>query len=169
VWDVVQVDAVSGVVESVDMLSVKIRTFDNKLVRVPNETMIKSNIVNVTRWPERRLDLGLVLPYGSDLEIVEVLLRDAAMSVPSALAEPEPFFLVGDMGPNGLSVTFGVWFKKDDFAALKNALVPAILRKLEAEGIRPAAGTVVVAPLQAPHAKAAAGEAPKAKRRTARP
>lgn len=138
VGDVIQLDAISGVVESVDMLSVKIRTFDNKFVRVPNETMIKSNIVNVTHWPERRLDLGLVLPYGSDLEVVETLLKDAAMSVPAALSEPEPFFLAGDMGSNGISVSFGVWFKKDDFAALKNALVPAVLRKLESAGIGPA-------------------------------
>ncbi|HOX31527.1 MAG TPA: mechanosensitive ion channel [Spirochaetales bacterium] len=167
VGDVIQLDALSGVVESVDMLSVKIRTFDNKLARVPNETMIKSNIVNVTRFPERRLDLSLVLPYGTDLEIVEALLKDAAMSVPAALSEPEPFFLAGELGSRGISVSFGVWFKKDDFAALKNALLPAILRKLEAAGIVPAperlavslAGAEAAAPKAGPRRSSRSGGA----------
>ena len=88
--------------------------------------------------PEPPADLSLVLPYGTDLEIAETLLKDAAMSVPAALSEPEPYFLAGELGSRGVSISFGVWFRKDDFAALKNALLPAILRKLEAAGIAPA-------------------------------
>ena len=38
-----------GTVISVDLLSVKVRTFDNLLVRIPNETLVKSELTNLTR------------------------------------------------------------------------------------------------------------------------
>jgi len=159
IGDVIQLENTSGTIESVDMLSVKIRTFDNRLVRVPNETMIKSNIVNVTRWPERRLDLSITLPYGVDPTMLEALLRDTAMSVPAALTEPEPFFVIDSLGPNGVSFVFGVWFKKNDYLALKNGLLSALLVRFERAGLRPAVQLVSV--FSAP-------AAPKPKRRSAR-
>ncbi|HTX72585.1 MAG TPA: mechanosensitive ion channel family protein, partial [Rectinemataceae bacterium] len=146
IGDVIQLESISGVIESVDMLSIKLRTFDNRLVRIPNETMIKSNIVNVTRWPERRLDLTLTLPYGVDPTMIEALLRDTAMSVPAALTEPEPFFLVDSLGPNGIVFMFGVWFKKDNFLALKNGLLSGLVARFEREGLRPAVQVVSMLP-----------------------
>lgn len=146
IGDVIQVDTVSGTIESVDMLSVKIRTFDNRLVRIPNETMIKTNMVNVTRWPERRLDISLTLPYGTDPTIVEAMLRDTAMAVPAALSEPEPFFMIDTLGPNGITFQFGVWFRKNDFLALKNALLGGILARFEKTGLRPSVQIVSLLP-----------------------
>jgi len=146
IGDVIQIDAMSGTIESVDMLSVKIRTFDNRLVRIPNETMIKANMVNVTRWPERRLDITLTLPYGTDPTIVEAMLRDTAMAVPAALSEPEPFFVIDTLGPNGITFQFGVWFRKNDYLALKNALLGGILARFEKTGLRPSVQIVSIIP-----------------------
>lgn len=54
VGDVICVGETVGEVLSIDLLSVKLRTFDNVFVRVPNETLIKSQIVNLTRFDIRR-------------------------------------------------------------------------------------------------------------------
>jgi small-conductance mechanosensitive channel len=142
VGDVILIDTYSGVVESVDLLSVKIRTFDNRLLRVPNETLIKANIINVTRWPERRLDVTITLPYGLDLARVERQLRAAAASVPFALQEPPMVYIVSSLEPNGVSIMLGVWFKKEDFTSLKNNLLPAIIAAFDALGVRPAAPSI---------------------------
>ena len=56
--------------EAVDFMCIRIRTFDNRLVRVPNETLIKANIVNVTYFPQRRLDLWLTLPADCDFALL---------------------------------------------------------------------------------------------------
>src|SRR5690606_40148951 len=61
VGDVIEVGSRTGIVLSIDMLSVKLRTFDNKLVRIPNETLIKSEVLTITRFPrseERRVGQG---------------------------------------------------------------------------------------------------------------
>ncbi|MFN9975907.1 MAG: mechanosensitive ion channel family protein, partial [Phycisphaerae bacterium] len=55
-----------GEVVAIDMLSTKIRTFTNMMVRIPNETLVKSNIVNLSYFPIRRVDLEVGVAYSSD-------------------------------------------------------------------------------------------------------
>ncbi|MCA9616745.1 MAG: mechanosensitive ion channel, partial [Myxococcales bacterium] len=57
VGDVIEVGGISGEVLAIDLLSVKVRTFDNLFVRIPNETLVKSNVTNLSRFPLRRIDL----------------------------------------------------------------------------------------------------------------
>jgi hypothetical protein len=57
IGDIVTVDGVTGEVLSVDLLSTKLRTFDNLQVRIPNETMVKARITTLNRFPLRRVDL----------------------------------------------------------------------------------------------------------------
>jgi small-conductance mechanosensitive channel len=61
---------VTGEVLSIDLLSVKLRTFDNLLVRIPNENIIKERLTNLTAFPIRRVELkeafdeaGIEIPF----------------------------------------------------------------------------------------------------------
>ena len=51
VGDVISVGGTTGVVHSIELVSVMIRKFDNTLMRIPNETMVKSDILNITAFP----------------------------------------------------------------------------------------------------------------------
>ncbi|HAR66005.1 MAG TPA: mechanosensitive ion channel protein, partial [Lentisphaeria bacterium] len=61
--DLIEVGTLRGFVMSIDLLSVKLRTLDNKLVRVPNESLFKENVVNITRFPIRRWDNTIGVAY----------------------------------------------------------------------------------------------------------
>jgi len=50
VGDVIRVSGTVGEVISIDLMSVKLRTFDNLFVRIPNETMIKTEVTNLMRF-----------------------------------------------------------------------------------------------------------------------
>src|SRR5690606_27640857 len=92
VGEVIQVGGRTGAVLSVDLLSVKLRTFDNLFVRVPNETLIKSEIINLSRHPIRRIEVELRLSYSEDLDKVRRILLELAEDDPDVLEEPEPVF-----------------------------------------------------------------------------
>lgn len=109
VGDVIQIGARTGVVLSVDLLSVKLRTFDNLFVRVPNEALIKSEIVNLSRHPIRRIDIDLRLAYSEDLDKVGHILLTLAQDDPDVLQEPEPVFWVDKLGDSAIHVRFLVW------------------------------------------------------------
>ncbi len=151
VGDVITVGGTTGVVMSVDLLSVKLRTFDNQFVRLPNENLIKSELVNVTRFPIRRMDITVGVAYKEDLAKVLRVLRELAAANPLVLREPAPLLVVSRFGDSAVEILFGVWFDKPDFLELKNNLMQEIKARFDAEGIE----------IPFPHLTLYAGEATK--------
>jgi small-conductance mechanosensitive channel len=135
VGDVIKLDDVSGVVLSVDMLSVKLRTYDNLFVRIPNETIIKSNLTNITRFPIRRLDLSFDVAYKEDLEKVRKLLLELAAENRYCLDTPAPFFGIDKFNDSGITVALYLWFEKNSFWDLKNSIIIQIKKRFEEEAI----------------------------------
>jgi len=133
-----------GIVDSIDMLSVKLKTFDNRLVRIPNETLVKTNITNVTRYPIRRLNINISITYSDDIEKARRVLMETADANPWILRSPTPFFIVEGFGESGVNLFFGVWFAKDDFVEAKNSIHIEIKRSFDEEGIEFAFRTVTV-------------------------
>ncbi|MFT6270035.1 MAG: small-conductance mechanosensitive channel [Alphaproteobacteria bacterium] len=78
VGDIIRVESTTGEVISIDLLSVKIRTFDNLFVRIPNESRIKTQVTTLTRFPIRRADLQIGIAYKEDIERVKEILNNVA-------------------------------------------------------------------------------------------
>ncbi|MEZ4766608.1 MAG: mechanosensitive ion channel family protein [Calditrichia bacterium] len=76
--DVIRIGETVGQVLSIDTLSVKLRTFENQFVRIPNETILKSQVTTITRFPIRRADLMLSVAYKEDLDRVKIVLKEIA-------------------------------------------------------------------------------------------
>ncbi len=135
VGDVIRVGTTTGEVLSVDLLSVKLRTFDNLFVRVPNEQLIKEEITNLTRFPIRRIDLKLSIAYKDDLRHAIKVLGDVATQNVLCLAEPEPLFIFQAFGDSGLEFQYSVWAKRERFLELRNSIQIEIKEAFDREGI----------------------------------
>ncbi len=122
VGDLIEVGTHRGVVQSIDMISVKLRTFDNRFIRIPNETLVKSEVVNVTRYPIRRVDVLVGVAYKEDIDHVRRVLLEVARANPLCLMEPEPIILFQGYGESSLDFKFGVWATREDFFKLKNEI-----------------------------------------------
>jgi small-conductance mechanosensitive channel len=135
IGDVINIGDVTGIVEEIDLLSAKIRKFDNTLVRIPNEDMIKTRLTNITRYPIRRFDINIGVAYREDVGKVMQVLRDIADKHPLCLDEPEPLILFLGFGESSLNFLFGVWFSKTDFLPLRNSIQQDIHERFKEEGI----------------------------------
>lgn len=135
VGDVVQVAGREGTVLSIDMLSVKLRTFDNTFIRIPNETLVKSEVVTLTRFPVRRINVHLGVAYKEDLERVKTVLFDTARANPDILMEPEPVFVFRGFGESSLDILFGAWTVREKWLQAKNAIHIEIKAALDEAGI----------------------------------
>jgi len=136
VGDVIKVGSTLGIVLTIDLLSVKIRTFDNQFIRLPNETLIKSEVVNITRFPIRRLNIEFTVGYETDLPVLKELLFRIARSNPASLDDPEPFYVIKGFGRFGVDILFGVWFARENFVRVKNSMLEEIHRTITEAGIR---------------------------------
>ncbi|ADK82084.1 mechanosensitive ion channel family protein [Sediminispirochaeta smaragdinae] len=126
VGDAVKIGSFVGVVHSLDLLSVKLRTFDNTFIRIPNDQIISTEITNITRFPIRRMDFNLRVAYSADIELARDLLLDIAEKNPLCLREPEPFFLCKEFSSSGIEFLFAIWFEKSSYVAVKNSVFLSI-------------------------------------------
>lgn len=133
--DMIQVGETLGIVLSIDLLSIKIRSFDNKFIRIPNETLIKTQVTNFSRHPIRRVDLMIGVAYKEDVERVHRILMEIARDHPLALQEPEPLIFCWDFNKSSVDLLFVVWAAKDDWLTLKDALMRNIKRRFDEEGV----------------------------------
>ncbi len=135
IGDQIRIGDKTGVVHSIDLLSIKIRTFDNLLLRIPNQTVISSEVINVTRFPIRRLDFEIGVAYKENLELVMQTLQEVAKRNPLCLDEPEPLIVFKGFGASSILVQFGVWFERANFLKVKNSVFMEIKEAFEQKGI----------------------------------
>jgi small-conductance mechanosensitive channel len=135
VGDIITVADTTGEVLSIDLLSVKLRTFDNLFVRIPNESLIKSQLTTLTRFPLRRIDLKIGVAYKETIAHVRSVLMSAADANPLCLDSPAPLFIFSGFGDSALEIQFSVWAKREQFLELRNSLQEEIKEAFDAEGI----------------------------------
>lgn len=135
VGDLITIGDVTGTVLSVDVLSVKIRAFDNRYIRIPNETIIKSQVTNITRFPIRRIDILVSVAYKEDIRRVREVLLDVAHTHPLCLIEPAPLVIFNGFGSSSIDLLFAVWCDRNDFLTLKTTIQEQVKERFEAEGI----------------------------------
>lgn len=149
--DVVRIGDKTGTVYSIDLLSIKVKTFDNVLIRIPNQSVISSELTNVTKFPIRRLDFQVGVAYKEDLRKVKTVLENVARNNPLCLEEPEPVIIFKEFSESSINITFAVWFEKANYLAVKNSVFIEIKEAFDREGIE----------IPFPHVSIYAGEASK--------
>ncbi|MAD75714.1 MAG: mechanosensitive ion channel protein [Rheinheimera sp.] len=133
--DVIRVGTTTGEVLSIDLLSVKLRTFDNLFVRIPNESLIKTEMTNLTRFPIRRFDLMIGVAYKENISQVRQILQQVADANPLSLDEPAPLFIFNGFADSSLSIQFSVWTKRENFRDLKNSIQEEVKIAFDQAGI----------------------------------
>lgn len=135
IGDLIRIGDKSGTVYSIDLLSIKIKTLDNLLLRIPNQTVISTEVINVTKFPIRRMDIDLSVAYKEDLGKVLEVIKNIVKRNPLCLDEPEPLITFKAFGDHGIHILLGVWFEKANFLKVKNSLFIEIKSTFDAEGI----------------------------------
>ncbi|MGB5477917.1 MAG: mechanosensitive ion channel family protein [Thermoanaerobaculia bacterium] len=135
IGDVIEIGGTTGEVLAIDLLSVKLRTFDNKFVRIPNESVIKSEVSTLTKFPIRRVDLQIGVAYREDLERVRGVLMEIADRNLLCLDEPKPLFLVLGFGESSIDLQFSVWATREKLLELKTAIQLDIIKAFDEAGI----------------------------------
>lgn len=135
VGDVLKIGSDIGEVISVDLLSVKLRTPDNLFVRIPNESLIKSTVINLTKYPIRRADLAIGIAYREDAKQVSELLLELAARETRVLEEPQPFCIVTNFGASSVDLQLSFWCRRELFRDLKSDMMIAIKAEFDQRGI----------------------------------
>lgn len=135
VGDTIIVGDVTGVVDEVKLLSIRVHTFDNQMVRIPNSTIINSNLTNNSYHDKRRLTLNVGVDYSTDMKLALETLKKAPEFCPTVLKDPAPAVWFDGFADSSINLVVAVWFKPEDFLQTKNDLYIAIKKVLDEANI----------------------------------
>jgi small conductance mechanosensitive channel len=131
IGDGIIVNNITGIVDSIDLLSTKLRTSDNKLVRIPNETLIKSSITNLNYFKTQRIDLIIGIAYNSNLNAVKSVLFSIAQDCEHVLKDPPASVIINNFADSAIELKFMVWVKTHDVSMVKNQLQENIKQQFD--------------------------------------
>jgi len=135
IGDTIIVDGITGVVDSINLISVTVHTLDNEMVRIPNSTIINTNLMNKSFHKKRRLTVTCPIAYGNDLQLALDTYLKAANDCETVLKDPAPAAWIDKFGDSGIDVTVAVWFDPKDFLKTKSDLHIAITKEKELAGL----------------------------------
>lgn len=123
IGDFIEVDGISGTIDSIGIISIKIHTGDNQLVRIPNSTIINTKLKNYSAFPYRRYIFETTVDYDSDFDKVMEVAKTVPARCPTVVLDnPEysPKVLWTTHGDSGVNLNIIVWSKKEDFLQTKS-------------------------------------------------
>ena len=113
--DVVDAGGVSGKVSSMNLVSTSIKTFDNKLMVVPNSKIWSDVITNATGVTQRRVDMEFGIGYGDDFDKAQQILEEIVFAHPKVLKEPEPVIKMSALADSSVNFICRPWTSTDDY------------------------------------------------------
>jgi small conductance mechanosensitive channel len=135
VGDLVEIGGVLGEVKSMNLLSVLIRTPDNKAVIIPNNNVWGDAITNVTDSDTRRVDLEFGIGYGDDIETAQNIMEQVVSEHPLVLKDPAPVVRVHALADSSVNFVCRPWVKTGDYWDVYWDLTRTVKERFDAGGV----------------------------------
>lgn len=101
-----------GDIESIGARTTQIRTIDNRRVIVPNSIIGNSQVENYTGPdPSLRMEVSLGIAYGSDIDQVLEIIRNAILSVPGVMERQPPVVEFREFGDSAMIFRALYWLE----------------------------------------------------------
>jgi potassium efflux system protein len=135
--DWVSVTGHEGFVRRINIRATEIETFQRTHVIVPNSVFLQNPVINRTYSDtSSRIELQLTVGLGTDVALLEAILREAALNQTRVLRVPQPIVRFAKIVPAGLEFELFVFVAKlEDRLVVSNDLNRTILARLIEEKI----------------------------------
>ena len=137
IGDFIEVDGVSGTVDSISFLSVRVHTADNQLVRIPNSLIINNKLKNYATYDYRRYVFEFSVDYSSDLDKTLEAIKQVPARCPTVVIDEghEPAAWYVALGESGITMNLIVWCKRADFFQTKSDVCANVAKVCRENGV----------------------------------
>lgn len=135
VGDFVEAGGCSGTVREMGLFYTKLTSPDNKLLQLPNSTIVSANIINYTSQPTRRVELKVAASYDAPPDTVKEALARVVNAHPLVLGDPEPAIRVNGYGDNAIEYVIRVWCANGDYWTVYYDLLEGVKPAFDAAGV----------------------------------
>ncbi len=135
VGDSVEVGGVNGKIDRVSLVSTTIRTFDNKVVLVPNRNVWGQVITNASASDTRRVDMIFGIGYDDDADKAREILGRIVSNHELVLEEPEPVIQLHELADSSVNFICRPWVNTGDYWQVHWDVIQKVKAEFDREGI----------------------------------
>lgn len=135
VGDYIEAGNHAGTVKDIQIFSTVLKTPDNKIVVVPNGSIMNGSIVNYSDQDTRRVDLIISCSYEDDIDKVRSVLEDILKKEKRILKDPKPQIAVAELADSSVNFIFRPWVKRTDYLPVYYSLLEEVKKRFDKEGI----------------------------------
>ncbi|ONN27655.1 mechanosensitive ion channel protein [Thermosipho affectus] len=121
--EVVDINGITGIVDEIKINHSYLKTFDGKLVLLPNKSVWSGTVTKY--WPStvRRVNMDVGVSYGSNLEVALKLIKKAIDEEPLVVKENvNNFIAFKQFGTSSIDFTVYFWVERNSYFEAINAL-----------------------------------------------
>lgn len=113
VWSAPQNSATWGDVIDIGLRATKIRTTDNIVIVIPNNEIMKRDIINYTTITEEiRVRIPIGIAYEADVNKAKDLIINVALELDWVMHEPAPKVVVRNFGESSVDLQARIWIRE---------------------------------------------------------
>ncbi len=135
VGDLIQVNDNLGYVQKIDILYTSIKTFDGRIITMPNGKVSNSDVDNRTMEPHRRIDLNLKFDFGANLDELRILIVDALKLHPRMVKDMPVEIWLDEIGEYEMKIIARCWVNSVDYWPVYWEQLEAVKKALDKKGI----------------------------------
>ena len=135
VGQIIDTADVKGVVDSMNLVSTTIKTFDNQIVVVPNGKIWGGVITNVTGSSTRRVDMTFGISYSDDITKTAKILEDIVSKHELVLEDPAPVVRLHELGDSSVNFICRPWVKTADYWTVYWDVTRTVKERFDKEGV----------------------------------
>lgn len=134
--DLVVIDGNFGVVQEIDILYTRIKTYDGRIITMSNGKVANDDVDNRSMEPYRRVEIELNFSFEEDFDELREIITNALKKHPD-LVEDKPIQVwLSKMGDYSMKVSARCWSESDDYWPVYWAQLEAVKKALDNEGIK---------------------------------
>jgi small conductance mechanosensitive channel len=135
IGDIIICEGQKGVVESIGLLSIKLRTANGMLIRIANEDLIKKVVINQSYFPKQFMSFTFQSQPDKDIQHVLNFIKDCINEVQIILKEPAPIIAVNDYSQFSVNFSVSICINTADRLKIYEKLLDKIKQKGKEQGL----------------------------------
>ena len=113
--DFVSIGGVEGTIKTLEMTHTKLVSVDNKLLSIPNSTVVSSVIVNYNVLGKRKIVFNFAVDYATDIKKVKEIINKVMYSNGKIKLDPAPFIALKTLNDSSLGIIANCWVDSEDY------------------------------------------------------
>lgn len=135
IGDAVNIGGTLGVVDSIDLFTTEMHSFDNIGIIMPNSEVWGTEIQNLSKFDKRRVDMVFGIGYSDDMDKAMEIIKKVLDEDDRILKDPEPLIAVSNLGDSSVNFNVRPWTETSNVWPLRYAIIKRVKEEFDKNGI----------------------------------